>query len=307
MRQTKIVATIGPASREPGRPRAAGGRRHGRRAAELRARQPRGARPDRAAHPRGRRAGRPRGGDPRRRARPEAPPRAGGGRRGRAGRGHAGGAHARGAAEGNSERLPVEWAGLAELVDEGDVCYLADGAIRLRVDEVVDSDVVTRVEVGGAVASRQGINLPNVTVSLPAVSDEDLRLIDAGLDMERGRLRPVLHPPPGGPRPRPRAPGGARQRRPAVREDREAAGRRQRRGADRRRRRGDDRPRRPGHRAADRGGPAGAEADPRAGRPPGQAHDHGHPDARVDGELASGPPGPRWPTWPTRSSTAPTP
>jgi pyruvate kinase len=33
------------------------------------------------------------------------------------------------------------------------------------------------------VASRQGINLPNVTVSLPAVSDEDLALIDAGLDM----------------------------------------------------------------------------------------------------------------------------
>ena len=84
---------------------------------------------------------------------------------------------------GTSERLPVEWAGLAELVDVGDVCYLADGAIRLRVDEVVDSEIVTSVEVGGAVASRQGINLPNVTVSLPAVSEQDLALIDAGMDM----------------------------------------------------------------------------------------------------------------------------
>ena len=85
--------------------------------------------------------------------------------------------------QGNSQRLPVEWQGLAELVAPGDVCYLADGAIRLRVDEVVDSEVVTRVEVAGAVASRQGINLPNVTVSLPAVSDQDLELIDAGLEM----------------------------------------------------------------------------------------------------------------------------
>jgi pyruvate kinase len=42
---------------------------------------------------------------------------------------------------------------------------------------------VTAVEVGGAVASRQGINLPNVTVSLPAVSEDDLRLIDSGIDM----------------------------------------------------------------------------------------------------------------------------
>jgi pyruvate kinase len=33
------------------------------------------------------------------------------------------------------------------------------------------------------VASRQGLNLPNVTVSLPAVSDEDIALIDEGLDM----------------------------------------------------------------------------------------------------------------------------
>jgi pyruvate kinase len=85
--------------------------------------------------------------------------------------------------EGTSERLSVAWRGFAELVDAGDVCYLADGAVRLRVDEVSDQEVVTKVEVGGSVASRQGLNLPNVTVSLPAVSAEDIALIDAGLDM----------------------------------------------------------------------------------------------------------------------------
>ncbi|HEY1356988.1 MAG TPA: pyruvate kinase [Thermoleophilaceae bacterium] len=85
--------------------------------------------------------------------------------------------------EGTPERLPVAWQGLAELVDQGDVCYLADGAVRLRVDAVSDGEVLTRVEVGGVVASRQGINLPNVTVSLPAVSEADIALIDAGLDM----------------------------------------------------------------------------------------------------------------------------
>jgi pyruvate kinase len=34
--------------------------------------------------------------------------------------------------EGTAERLPVAWEGFAELVDKGDVCYLADGAVRLR-------------------------------------------------------------------------------------------------------------------------------------------------------------------------------
>jgi pyruvate kinase len=85
--------------------------------------------------------------------------------------------------EGTAERLPVAWRGFSELVDEGDLCYLADGAVRLRVDGVADGEVLTRVEVGGSVASRQGLNLPNVTVSLPAVSEEDIALMDAGLEM----------------------------------------------------------------------------------------------------------------------------
>src|SRR5437773_3539642 len=84
---------------------------------------------------------------------------------------------------GTSERLPVEWRGFSEIVEPGDVAYLGDGAIRLRVKEVADGDVVTAVEVGGSVASRQGINLPNVTVSLPAVSEEDLERVDAGVQM----------------------------------------------------------------------------------------------------------------------------
>jgi pyruvate kinase len=85
--------------------------------------------------------------------------------------------------EGTSERLPVAWKGFPELVEEGDVLYLADGAVRLRVDGVNEGNVLARVEVGGSVASRQGLNLPNVTVSLPAVSEEDLTLLDHGLGM----------------------------------------------------------------------------------------------------------------------------
>src|SRR3954454_25012356 len=84
---------------------------------------------------------------------------------------------------GTSERLPVAWAGFSEIVETGDVAYLADGAVRLRVEDVVDGDVVTKVEVGGSVASRQGINLPNVAVALPAVSEADLERIEAGVGM----------------------------------------------------------------------------------------------------------------------------
>src|SRR4029450_10529151 len=53
------------------------------------------------------------------------------------------------AVEGTAERLPVAWDGCAELVDPGDVLYLADGAVRLRVGSVNEGDVVTKGGVGG--------------------------------------------------------------------------------------------------------------------------------------------------------------
>jgi pyruvate kinase len=87
------------------------------------------------------------------------------------------------AVEGTAERLPVAFPGVAELMGPGDVAYLADGAIRLRVEDVDGEEVLTTVEVGGTVASRQGMNLPNVTASLPAVSKHDLDLVEEGVRM----------------------------------------------------------------------------------------------------------------------------
>jgi pyruvate kinase len=83
---------------------------------------------------------------------------------------------------GTEERLTVSWAGLARAVDPEDVVYLADGAIRLRVKRVreEDGEIETLVEIGGTVASRQGLNLPGSTRGLPAVPDDDLDMLQFG-------------------------------------------------------------------------------------------------------------------------------
>src|ERR1700742_2350875 len=85
--------------------------------------------------------------------------------------------------EGDCNRLTVTWPGLSEIMQKDDIAYLADGSIPLRVEDVSDGEAITRIEVGGSVASRQGLNLPNVSMALPAVSEDDHRLIDAGIDM----------------------------------------------------------------------------------------------------------------------------
>ncbi|MGZ4285891.1 MAG: pyruvate kinase, partial [Solirubrobacteraceae bacterium] len=83
---------------------------------------------------------------------------------------------------GNGRSMSVTWSGLAGAVDPDDVVYLADGAIRLRVTDVSQNngEIVTAVEVGGTVASRQGLNIPGSTRGLPAVPEEDLEMLRFG-------------------------------------------------------------------------------------------------------------------------------
>jgi pyruvate kinase len=83
---------------------------------------------------------------------------------------------------GDERRISVSWGGLANAVDPDDVIYLADGAIRLRVTGVRDGggEIDTSVEIGGTLASRQGLNLPGSTRGLPAVPEEDLEMLRYG-------------------------------------------------------------------------------------------------------------------------------
>jgi len=85
-------------------------------------------------------------------------------------------------AEGTESRMSVSWAGLADAVDPDDIIYLSDGAIRLRVTtvRVGDGEIETQVEVGGSVASRQGLNIPGSTRGLAAVPEEDLEMLRFG-------------------------------------------------------------------------------------------------------------------------------
>ena len=210
--------------------------------------------------------------------------------------------------EGTAERLPVAWDGFADLWSTRATCSTWRTArCGCAWPRCSHGDVVTKVEVGGQRRVAPG----------PQPAERD-RLAAGG---ERGRhradrrwprhgrrlLRALVRAPPRGSRPCARAPGRRASRGPADREDREATGGRERRGDHPGGRRHHDRPRRPRHRAADRGGPSGAEATAR--RSPGATRSPRSPPPRCSSRWCT----PRdrrerrWPTWPTRSSTAPTP
>jgi pyruvate kinase len=87
-------------------------------------------------------------------------------------------------AEGNAERIPVSWPGMSSALRTDDHVYLADGSIRLRVAEHLDDSVGCEVEVGGALASHKGLNVPGTDTGLPAVAPHDLEWVDFAV--ERG-------------------------------------------------------------------------------------------------------------------------
>ncbi len=83
---------------------------------------------------------------------------------------------------GDAQHMSISWGGLPDTVEEGSILYLADGSVRLRVVDVrtASHEVDVEIEVGGAVASRQGLNIPGPVSSLPAVPEEDLHLLRHG-------------------------------------------------------------------------------------------------------------------------------
>jgi pyruvate kinase len=83
---------------------------------------------------------------------------------------------------GDARHMTISWPGLADALEPQAVIYLADGSVRLRVVDVRAGaqEVEAEVEVGGAVASRQGLNVPGPIDALPAVPEEDLELLRHG-------------------------------------------------------------------------------------------------------------------------------
>ncbi|HYN93828.1 MAG TPA: pyruvate kinase [Pilimelia sp.] len=117
---------------------------------------------------------------------------------------------------GSKERVSCTYDKLPGEVKVGDRLLIDDGKVAVEVSEVSGPDIRVLVIEGGPVSNHKGVSLPNVAVSVPAMSDkdtEDLRFaLQLGVDLvalsfvrspadiklvhaimdEEGQRRPVL-------------------------------------------------------------------------------------------------------------------
>ena len=85
---------------------------------------------------------------------------------------------------GDDTKVSLSYKGLAEDVQQGTVILIDDGLIGLKVKEIVDQDIVCEIVNGGELGERKGVNVPNVPVSLPAITEKDKEDIKFGVEQD---------------------------------------------------------------------------------------------------------------------------
>ena len=85
---------------------------------------------------------------------------------------------------GDSSRVSITYDGLVEDVVAGTVILIDDGLIGLEVEKVGDKEIFCTVINGGELGEKKGVNVPNVPIRLPAITEKDKADIKFGVEQE---------------------------------------------------------------------------------------------------------------------------
>ncbi len=83
---------------------------------------------------------------------------------------------------GDSQMVYINYDGLNSDVTAGNRILIDDGLIELLVQEVNGTDIVCKVVNGGELGEKKGVNVPNVKIKLPALTEKDKADIQFGIE-----------------------------------------------------------------------------------------------------------------------------
>ena len=84
--------------------------------------------------------------------------------------------------EGNERGCSITYPDLPKDVKKGNMILIDDGLIELDVEDVQEDRIICRVANGGELGERKGVNVPNVKVNLPGITEQDRKDILFGIE-----------------------------------------------------------------------------------------------------------------------------
>ncbi len=86
--------------------------------------------------------------------------------------------------EGTSSVIPIDYEKLVDEAEIGNIILLDDGLLEFRITGKKDGKLNAEVIVGGLLKSRKGVNLPNVKVSIPALTEKDIKDLEFAVSQD---------------------------------------------------------------------------------------------------------------------------
>ena len=77
--------------------------------------------------------------------------------------------------------VPIDYPYLAEEAETGAEVLLDDGLLELKIETIQGNAVQCRIIEGGILKSRKGVNLPSLTLRLPSLTEKDEQDLDFGI------------------------------------------------------------------------------------------------------------------------------
>lgn len=75
--------------------------------------------------------------------------------------------------KGSKDQIYFDYPNIVKVVKVNDRVYIDDGLISLIINSINGDTLNCTIEIGGKLGQQKGVNLPNVAVDLPAVSEKD--------------------------------------------------------------------------------------------------------------------------------------
>ena len=82
---------------------------------------------------------------------------------------------------GNKDIVSISYKNLEKKINKNDLILLDDGKIKLRVVDIKDKSIITKIIIGGELSNNKGVNIIGKNLSIPSLTDKDKEDIDFGI------------------------------------------------------------------------------------------------------------------------------